>query len=72
MNSQNPLRDAAARPSIPSNQVSAGITGNQADGVTLGVEASKDLGKAGELEAQGGISTRTGWGFAAFWRKVWK
>lgn len=70
--SNTPLSDAAKQIGEPSNSAGLGVKGTQADGVAAGGFVSKGFGKGRSLEAEGGISQRKGWGFSAFFRKVWK
>lgn len=65
------FRDAIQQRPPASNSAGAGVTANQAEGIKAGGYYSRDLGKAGELDLEGGISSKQGWGVAAWWRKAW-
>lgn len=66
-----PFRDAIHSLET-ANSAGVGVRGTQADGVEAGAFVSKDLGKGFSADAEGGISTKKGWGFKALIRKVWK
>lgn len=66
-----PIKDALDK-LTPSNSAGIGVQGTQATGIEAGAFVSKDLGKGVSVEAKAGISSKSGWGFQALLRKIWR
>lgn len=70
MSDKTPIRDFIETSKPPSDMFGAGVRGSQQEGVEAGVFVSKSLGSKRSVDAEAGVSSRKGWGFRAFYKRV--